>query len=466
MKKIFYLFMIIFCLPMMVNFAQNDWPMARGNSFINNYAQNENELAPPFIITDKITTYGSEFSFKDQLLVIGRDTDPNSIAAFDWTNGNESWLFEIPNTAGSIGCIPAISESLVLTGGQQGNGLYAVDKSTGQQVWFYPVGSMYYRNPIIYGDKVFVITDSLYCINLSDGKRVWTFPAVCRNTPAVDENNLYIPGEGFVLDKLTGQIKWQFFGQTGFAPIVIDENNIYHETSDSLFASNKNSGAKIWSVAKLGGDINQDLGGGIAVSDQYICYTVWQNIDSKAEIYVFNKSTGNYIWHYTFNRDGILSPRIANDFVYAVHFWSAHLWGFKLSDGSVILHDSTATYIGNPIIADHSLIVPTTNGVRFFKSSLTVVEDEKICYEYKLSNNYPNPFNPSTTINYSLPEREAVSIKVFDILGREISVLVNEEKPAGNYSVEFSSSRIPSGVYFYEMTAGKFRQIKKMIILK
>ena len=86
--------------------------------------------------------------------------------------------------------------------------------------------------------------------------------------------------------------------------------------------------------------------------------------------------------------------------------------------------------------------------------------------EYKLNQNYPNPFNPNTTIKYSIPQQGYVTLKVFDLLGREVSALVNREQPAGNYEVEFDASSLTSGVYFYRIQAGQFVESKKMILLK
>ena len=86
--------------------------------------------------------------------------------------------------------------------------------------------------------------------------------------------------------------------------------------------------------------------------------------------------------------------------------------------------------------------------------------------QYLLNQNYPNPFNPLTNITYSLPERSLVKVKVFDILGKEIATLVNEEKERGNYSVQFNSSGLASGIYFYQLKAGDFISTKKMILLK
>jgi hypothetical protein len=86
--------------------------------------------------------------------------------------------------------------------------------------------------------------------------------------------------------------------------------------------------------------------------------------------------------------------------------------------------------------------------------------------DYSLSNNFPNPFNPTTNIRFQIADFGFVSLKVYDVLGNEITTLVNEEKPVGSYEVEFNASNLPSGVYFYRLQAGSFNQIKKMILLK
>lgn len=86
--------------------------------------------------------------------------------------------------------------------------------------------------------------------------------------------------------------------------------------------------------------------------------------------------------------------------------------------------------------------------------------------DYALYQSYPNPFNPATTIKYSIPYSDVVSIKVFDILGREVAVLINEYKPAGTYSIEFNANQFASGVYFYQLHAGKFIETKKMMLMK
>jgi len=92
--------------------------------------------------------------------------------------------------------------------------------------------------------------------------------------------------------------------------------------------------------------------------------------------------------------------------------------------------------------------------------------DNDIPQDFSLSQNYPNPFNPSTNITFSLPKKSIVLLKVFDLLGREVVTLMRQEKSAGTYHVTFDASKLPSGVYFYRLTAGDFTQVKKMLMIK
>jgi len=113
-----------------------------------------------------------------------------------------------------------------------------------------------------------------------------------------------------------------------------------------------------------------------------------------------------------------------------------------------------------------------TNGfcVRCLKDeSSTAVEGDNekgFSTEYTLSQNYPNPFNPRTIINYSVPKASFVTIKVYDVLGKEVFTILNENKPVGNYSVDFDASKLVSGLYFYQLQSGNFLETKKFVLLK
>jgi hypothetical protein len=94
------------------------------------------------------------------------------------------------------------------------------------------------------------------------------------------------------------------------------------------------------------------------------------------------------------------------------------------------------------------------------------VDESGLQYTYGLLQNYPNPFNPTTKINYQIPELSFVTLKVFDVLGREVTILVNEELNAGKHEATFNASGISSGIYFYQIKANNYIQTKKMILMK
>ena len=83
-----------------------------------------------------------------------------------------------------------------------------------------------------------------------------------------------------------------------------------------------------------------------------------------------------------------------------------------------------------------------------------------------LYQNYPNPFNPTTSIKYTLGIKEFVSLKIYDILGNEVATLVNEEKPAGSYEINFNATGLSGGVYFYKLQSTSFTKVKKMLLIK
>jgi hypothetical protein len=93
-------------------------------------------------------------------------------------------------------------------------------------------------------------------------------------------------------------------------------------------------------------------------------------------------------------------------------------------------------------------------------------EDQLVFSSYKLEKNYPNPFNPTTTIGYQLPAVSQVKLSIYNLLGQKVATLVNEWQQAGQYQVSWNASGFPSGIYYYRIVAGEFQQIRKMILLK
>jgi len=134
---------------------------------------------------------------------------------------------------------------------------------------------------------------------------------------------------------------------------------------------------------------------------------------------------------------------------------------------SVKMFDSNGNYIED-LIPSGSGGLMTPNAVVIRQSNLLSVPGESSLknISFKLEQNYPNPFNPSTVISYHLPVTSKVTLKVYNVLGKEIVTLVNEELAAGEHKVEFNSTGLPSGIYFYQLKAENYIETKKMTLLK
>jgi hypothetical protein len=162
-----------------------------------------------------------------------------------------------------------------------------------------------------------------------------------------------------------------------------------------------------------------------------------------------------------------------------VNFWgkvririTAHSGIYSLSDGSTSYIEGIGEAENHSVSRSRArsggkIVAAIINGVKYGETILLDVnKEEELPSCYSLEQNYPNPFNPETKIEYSIPQYGLVTIKIFDTLGREIKTLLNEEKEAGNYTLQFDGSNFASGVYFYQLRAGNFTNTRKMILMK
>jgi len=140
-------------------------------------------------------------------------------------------------------------------------------------------------------------------------------------------------------------------------------------------------------------------------------------------------------------------------------FWSSRLYIPSIIENYNTAGDMGAIWVGGPspfklYFDSYNITTRTTNN------------NTEVPIKYNLSQNYPNPFNPVTKIDYSIPKNSLVTLKIYDLIGKEVETLVNKEMSPGNYSIDFNASKLSSGVYFYKLTSGNFTQTRKMILVK
>jgi hypothetical protein len=133
------------------------------------------------------------------------------------------------------------------------------------------------------------------------------------------------------------------------------------------------------------------------------------------------------------------------------------------ADGSIMQLSLKAGSVATEPIADirHITFDATGDGTVLAIQQYTAKEKT-----YSLMQNYPNPFNPSTQIKFSVADKGLVTLKIYDVLGNTVKTLINEEKPAGEYTVQFDAKSFASGVYFYVLHTGNFSMTKKMLLIK
>jgi len=238
----------------------------------------------------------------------------------------------------------------------------------------------------------------------------------------------------------------------------------------------------LWQFMELGYDVSIDYGG--RTGNKPILWDYYMDTNRKslfstisALIYLKN----NYTTFSTSNFETYLFPEIKK---YILHHDEMN--AVVIGNFNVVYGEMTAGFQHNgkwyEYLSGDSLDVTDVNySVALNPGDIKVFTDKKITNpnlitiinemdfvpdDFVLTQNYPNPFNPSTTIMFSLPNSEMVSLKIYDIIGREVINLMNEHKPAGNYSIKFDASSLSSGVYFYNLRAGSFSETKKMILMK
>jgi Secretion system C-terminal sorting domain len=201
-----------------------------------------------------------------------------------------------------------------------------------------------------------------------------------------------------------------------------------------------------------------------------------ENVFAGYEIGVFQPNGSNHMW----NSGGCGGMMNFNSNInFNLHFTDQQIDGFNISGDNIRAKywDSQSgdwKEVSNVSVNLNTGTVnfnlaTVSNYVILTSSSITSIEDgteNTLENNYKLKQNYPNPFNPSTSIAYQLSNSGFVSLRIFDLLGKEVAIIVNEQQSAGNYSVNFDGSSLTSGMYFYELKSGNFVQIRKMMLLK
>jgi len=285
------------------------------------------------------------------------------------------------------------------------------------------------------------------------------------------DGNKYSGTSGGILKEMAGTDIWAFVQTIGlpgtniYALVLDQQNNVYAGTSlNGIFTST--DGGTFWtqsgvysplifySVKTLGVDNDGRIFGGTDTSGAFMSSdqgTNWTRIPS---------ITGKSITCFALNDPSLYFAGTSDRgvFVSTDRGLDWHSANSGLADSSIL---SFAFDNNGTLHAGTSKGMYTSTGVT---NRIDRIND--VPSSYSLFQNYPNPFNPSTVISYQLPVNNAVTLKVYDVLGRLVNTLIEQQQAAGSHSVAFNASSLPSGVYFYRLHAGSYADTKKMMLIK
>lgn len=262
-------------------------------------------------------------------------------------------------------------------------------------------------------------------------------------------------GDGIIMKlKSDGDSLWSINTNTLLTDIAVDDyNNIivsgytggigYFDYRTQKFSPD---GSLIWGREFNSNESLRDFATGIALDKDNNIYVTGSCNDMFTQGYCYTlryDPEGNLVWQHRFDIP----------------------YGQSISPQKIYLDDSSSVFIGGELRV-YSL--PSDFFLLKLKQNEGVGVNDilSVPAEFSLSQNYPNPFNPSTVIRYSLPYSEFVTLKITDLLGREIAVLVNEEKSGGFYEITVNADDLASGIYLYTLKAGSFIESKKMMVIK
>ncbi|MCX6121918.1 MAG: FG-GAP-like repeat-containing protein [Ignavibacteriales bacterium] len=434
------------------------------------------------------TGWSGDTSGSTNPLTLTMNGNKKITANFKTTNDGISWVKQSSGTSDWLSSVDFIDENTGWVVGQTGDitnvgsiilkttdgGTAWISQSSGVSSWLFSVDFIDQSTGWTVGQSGTILKTTnggTNWISQSSGVSDWL-----RSVHFIDQNIGWVVGDGSTILKTTnGGINW------------VRQSSGISDWLSSVDFVDQNAG---WAVGQSGAIIKTTDGGNSWISQLSGTSGNLQSVDFIDQntgwiVGVFLNSSGVVLGPILKTTDGganWINQTNGNDkFLYSVHFidqntgWAVGSLGLILkttnggnnwiSQTSEINTALNSVYFVNNTgwaVGEAGTILKTTNGgVTFVKDAKTEIPDQFVLYQ-----NYPNPFNPNTRIEYGISKASHITIKIFDILGREVATLINEVKSAGIYTTTFNAAKMLSGIYFYRLQAGNFVETKKLVLLK
>jgi len=444
---------------------------------------------------------------------------------FKTTNGGDNWFIQNINNSNFLYSMDFINSSTGCIVGSQGTIIKTTDGGENWSDYYSIVTNRNLRSiSFVNQNTGFVCGESGIALKTTNSGQNWNKMNTIPNYYFCsiyfpDENNGYIGASGTILKTTDSGYSWldlnpPIVGKLVLYLFMIDSSTGFGAGSDGMIIRTTNAGTN-WEFQNSGTSYALrsikfiNINTGYIVGGSYTNYIILKTTNSgnnwiiqgqSSPIRLFSVDFINVNTGYTSGDGGVILKTtnggnnwkqlisgytdvnlisikaLSDNVVYAVGGSLYNSIIIKSTDGGdkwipqesytnnalydiEFTNDSTAYIVGK-----YGTILKTTNG------GTIIVNTSRVCNyipsSFKLFQNYPNPFNPTTTIRYDIKTKGDVELKVFDLLGRDIATLVNENQTPGTYEVVFDATSLPSGVYLYKLITGDFVETRKMVVIK
>ncbi len=413
--------------------------------------------------------------------------DDKTVKAWNVSNGNLLWSSPFD---GRINSIDVSAGGKYVVAASSDKTVRMLDAETGAQLWIMTDVDVVIAALFCLFDNRVMIADEdnlVKCLNATNANVVWIGIHDTNFNSGI--NFLSISSNGnFAVSCSPQYIRvWNITTQlqVSYASVGSNVSTVYFNPDFSRVVSADWSGnVKIWN-ATTGASVTTMVHSGIVNAARYSPDgSKIVSIGNNRAVKLWDSNTGQQLWSgnhndevvsVAFNPDGSRVATGSGSAESLIRLWNTSngnlIWTSPIGQAGQTVSKIIFSPDGNKLInANYQ-----SNSIKCWTKTPTSVEqEENIPIEFSLSQNYPNPFNPTTTIKYTIANVGSshasipITLKVFDLLGREVATLVNEYKLPGSYYCELrmENGELPSGIYFYKLTAGNFSQTKKMVYLK
>ena len=416
------------------------------------------------------------------------------ITLFSINLNSQGWVVHPPISKVNLNSVVFLNDDSIIMVGEEGTLFYTLDGGSSWQNHD-NLPTNVNLNSVFFIDehKGFIVGESGTILRTVDGGNIWTDISVedyynlidvefinYENGIAVGKKEVHIDGNTYylaaILTTTNGGENWvdHSFDESGlFNSVSFITENIAIAVGNNGRVARSADGGETWMSQTP--DVNYNLHD-IKLYENYPAIIVGES-GTVLISYNAGETWDNYSIDYYYNLKEVTSIRL--DETIAVGEKEVRIGGdtfymatiLKSADGGFTwneeLSDERGSYNGLSYYSEDKSLVVGDDGAYVCLGTTTDIEFEVSGpLTFTLEQNYPNPFNPSTNIKYSVPENGFVKLSVYNLVGKEVKVLVNGQVNAGFYEIGFDATTLPSGIYFYRIQAGSFVETKKMVLLK